>query len=122
MLGGRSDGFAEAAREPDQLAERERQLDRIYNRLFRQYIPRKMDVPVVYFSADYTGRPLYHLSTSVEVVTIPGGHWGCITSHADVLAGHLQRLLRGSNRLRPSELPRQMAAQSADTPSASNFA
>jgi acyl-CoA synthetase (AMP-forming)/AMP-acid ligase II/thioesterase domain-containing protein/acyl carrier protein len=109
VLGGGPSG---AAPGPDDRTRQERQLDRIYNRLFRQYFPTKIEVPVVYFSADYTGKPLRNLSSKLEVITVPGGHWGCITSHAEALAAHLRRLLRASSRSRPFEMPRQIAVQS----------
>src|SRR5262249_43991439 len=105
-------GRAEALPAPDDPARRERQLARIYNRLFRQYFPPKIEVPVVYFSADYTGRPLRNLSSNLEVITVPGGHWGCITTHAEALAGHLRHLLRASSRPRPFEASRKIAVQS----------
>jgi acyl-CoA synthetase (AMP-forming)/AMP-acid ligase II/acyl carrier protein len=121
VLGDDLGGPAAAAPAPDDLARRERQLDRIYNRLFRQYFPTKIEVPVVYFSADYTGKPLRNLSSKLEVITVPGGHWGCITTDAEVLAGHLGRLLQASSRPRPFEVSRQIAVQSETTAPTEDF-
>jgi hypothetical protein len=59
-------------------------------------------VPVVYFSAEYGGGPLHNLGPRVEVVTLPGGHWGCITTHVAVLAEHLRSRLE---ELSPSGPP-----------------
>jgi acyl-CoA synthetase (AMP-forming)/AMP-acid ligase II/thioesterase domain-containing protein len=112
VVAGAPGGRAEVAPAPDDLARRERQLDRCYNRLFRQYFPAKIEVPVIYFSADYTGKPLRNLSSNLEVITVPGGHWGCITTHAEALAGHLHRLLQASSRPRPFEVSRKIAVQS----------
>jgi hypothetical protein len=80
-----------------ELARRDRRLARIYNRLLRHYFPKEIKVPVTYFSAEYAGSPLHNLGPRVELVTLPGGHWGCITTHVEVLAGHLRsRLARNS--------------------------
>jgi oxalate---CoA ligase len=122
VFGGDPGGPSGAAPAHDDLARRERQLDRIYNRLFRQYFPTKTEVPIVYFSADYTGKPLRNLSSKLEVITVPGGHWGCITSHAEALAGHLHRLLRVSSRPHPFEVPRQMPMQSETMAPTEDFA
>jgi acyl-CoA synthetase (AMP-forming)/AMP-acid ligase II len=81
----------------DELARRDRKLARIHNRLFRHYFPKEVGVPVVYFSAEYGGGPLRHLGSSVELVTLPGGHWGCITTHVAVLAEHLRRRLEDTS-------------------------
>ena len=70
---------------PD-LWRREREMARIYNRLFRRYMPMQTQLPLVYFAADYDGNDLRQLCPNVEVVNVPGGHWGCITTHADELA------------------------------------
>jgi thioesterase domain-containing protein/acyl carrier protein len=98
---------SQAAKLPEELTRRERQLDRIYNRLYRHYFPKKIEVPVIYFSAEYGGRLLHNLSPKVELITVPGGHWGCITTHVEVLAGHLRRRLEESSPLGLSEVPKQ---------------
>jgi len=78
----------------DRLEKQDRHLARVYNRLLRHYLPEKTQTPVVYFSAEYTGGCLQRLGSNVELVSLPGGHWGCITTHVDVLAGHLRRRLQ----------------------------
>ena len=82
-----------AAQLREKLEGRDKYLARTYNRLFRRYFPEKTEAPVVYFSAEYTGGRLQGLGPNVELVPLPGGHWGCITTHVDVLAGHLRRRL-----------------------------
>jgi len=77
----------------EKLDGQDRHLARTYNRLFRRYFPEETESPVVYFSAEYTGGRLRGLGPNVELVPLPGGHWGCITTHVDVLAGHLRRRL-----------------------------
>ncbi len=76
-----------------ELGKQDRQLAETYTRLYRGYFPESIDVPIVYFSASYGGRPISRLSPSVEIVNIPGGHTGCITSKVEVLAAHLRQRL-----------------------------
>jgi hypothetical protein len=77
----------------EKLEGRDKHLARLYNRVLRRYFPERTKIPVVYFSAEYTGGRLQSLGSNVELVPLPGGHWGCITTHVDVLAGHLRRRL-----------------------------
>jgi acyl carrier protein len=103
----RWDVKSRVAQIPEERARRERQLARIYNRLFRNYFPEEIEVPVIYFSAEYGVGPLRNLGPRVEAISLPGGHWGCITTHVEVLAGHLRRRLEGLTQLGLSEVPRQ---------------
>ncbi|MBN8955412.1 MAG: AMP-binding protein [Rhizobiales bacterium] len=82
------------ARLSDEARQREQQMARIYNRLFRKYIPPKIDLPVIYFAAENNGKDLRHLGLNVEIVDVPGGHWGCITTHVDALTRELGQRLR----------------------------
>ena len=68
------------ARLPANMRRREQDMARIYNRLFRKYVPPKTELPIVYFAAENDGKDARYLSPNVEVVDIPGGHWGCITT------------------------------------------
>jgi thioesterase domain-containing protein len=77
------------AKLPAEIRRRERAMARIYNRLFRKYMPSKTELPVVYFAAENDGNDVRRLGPNVEVVHLPGGHWGCITTHVDVLAYEL---------------------------------
>jgi thioesterase domain-containing protein len=79
---------------PAEMRRREQEMARIYNRLFRKYMPSKTELPVVYFAAENDGSDLRHLGPNVEIVYVPGGHWGCITTHVDVLAYELGARLR----------------------------
>jgi len=74
--------------------ERGRRLARIYNRLLRKYFPSATNVPVVYFLADHDGSMVHRLGPNVQVIEVPGGHWGCVTTHADVLTREMHRRLR----------------------------
>jgi acyl-CoA synthetase (AMP-forming)/AMP-acid ligase II/thioesterase domain-containing protein/acyl carrier protein len=87
---------------------RERALTRIYTRLFRKYMPRKTEIPVVYFSAEHDGRHMLQLCPNIEIVNVPGGHWGCITTHLDVLANEL--------RLRLHALDKHTASRDSASP------
>jgi acyl-CoA synthetase (AMP-forming)/AMP-acid ligase II/thioesterase domain-containing protein len=100
----RSDETSRVAQLPEELARRDRELARINNRLFRNYFPKEIEVPLIYFSAEYDGGPLRNLGPRVEVVSLPGGHWGCITTHVEVLAGHLRCRLEELNRAHSASL------------------
>jgi thioesterase domain-containing protein len=82
------------AKLPADMRRRERDMARVYNRLFRKYMPAKTELPIVYFAAENDGNHARHLGPNVEVVNVPGGHWGCITTHVDALAHELVIRLR----------------------------
>jgi thioesterase domain-containing protein/acyl carrier protein len=82
------------ARLPAELQRREREMARTYNRLFRKYMPSKTELPIIYFAAENDGTHLRDLEPNVEIVQVPGGHWGCITTYVDVLAYELGARLR----------------------------
>jgi acyl-CoA synthetase (AMP-forming)/AMP-acid ligase II/thioesterase domain-containing protein/acyl carrier protein len=69
-----------------EVRRRDREMARTYNRLFRRYMPMQTQLPLVFFAAENDGNDLRHLCPKVEVVNVPGGHWGCITTHSDALA------------------------------------
>jgi len=76
---------------------------RIYNRLFRRYLPARLDIPLVYYSAIYRRSAMRHyLRPDAEFVAVPGGHWGCITSHVQILADDLRRRLAECDHARGS--------------------
>jgi acyl-CoA synthetase (AMP-forming)/AMP-acid ligase II/pimeloyl-ACP methyl ester carboxylesterase len=70
---------------PEEFAVRAVKQAKIYNRLFRRYVPDKIDLPVVYYSATYRRGAIHRLGPNTTFVSVPGGHWGCVTTHADVL-------------------------------------
>jgi oxalate---CoA ligase len=70
---------------PEEFAARAVKQAKIYNRLFRRYVPDMIDLPVVYYSATYRRGAIRRLGPNTTVVAVPGGHWGCVTTHADVL-------------------------------------
>lgn len=97
---------------PAEVWERERRIARVYNRLFRHYVPSKTDLDLIYFEAEHNGRPVRRLGPNIEVIKLPGGHWGCITTHAEVLAGHMRAKLDALDGLDI----RSAQAESAATP------
>jgi hypothetical protein len=70
---------------PEEFAARAVKQANIYNRLFRRYVPGKIDLPVVYYSATYRRAAVRRLGPNTTFVPVPGGHWGCVTTHADAL-------------------------------------
>jgi acyl-CoA synthetase (AMP-forming)/AMP-acid ligase II/thioesterase domain-containing protein len=68
-------------------------LDKLYTERIRKYVPAPLAVPVVFFSAEYRGHPLRHLTPNLAVINIPGGHIGCVTTELETLAGHMVSLL-----------------------------
>ena len=104
----------------EELKARDRELNRTYTRLFRHYFPRKIEVPIIYFSASYSGRPWRNVSPTVERVGVPGGHVGCITDDIEVLAEHLRHRLERLNMASPSNMasPPEVPKQSRDASAA----
>jgi hypothetical protein len=58
-----------------------------------QYRPRPLDVQAVYYAGAYNGIRWRSLLPKLEVVQIPGGHYGSLTTHMDCLAKHLRAKL-----------------------------
>jgi thioesterase domain-containing protein len=94
--GGQTANDSGTERLQQELKARDRRLTGVYNHIFREYVPKRTETPIAYFAAEYSGGRLDCLGTNVEMVEVPGGHWGCVTTHADVLAGHLRRKLDAS--------------------------
>lgn len=61
-----------------------------YLRAMRSYFPDPIDVSVVFYSAEYSSKPLRHISPRTKTIEIPGGHFGCTSTHLGVLADHLR--------------------------------
>jgi hypothetical protein len=86
---------------PEEFAVRVKQ-GKIYNRLFRRYVPDKIGLPVVYYSATYRCGAI-RLGPNTTVVSVPGGHWGCVTTHADILVADWRaRLEAGGTSCQPA--------------------
>jgi acyl-CoA synthetase (AMP-forming)/AMP-acid ligase II/thioesterase domain-containing protein/acyl carrier protein len=66
-----------------------------YFRAVTSYVPMPLDVPMVYYAAEHSGRPVKRLSSRAQVVRIPGDHYTCITTHLHVLAKDLAGRLNG---------------------------
>jgi acyl-CoA synthetase (AMP-forming)/AMP-acid ligase II/acyl carrier protein len=69
-----------------------------YSVAMSKYLPRPLGVRVLYFSADYAGKPWRRISTDLEVIRLSGGHYGVPTDPSD-LARHLQLRLPGQKDL-----------------------
>lgn len=100
---------------PEEFAVRVKQ-GKIYNRLFRRYIPDKIGLPVVYYSATYR-RGAIRLGPNTTVVSVPGGHWGCVTTQADILVSDWRaRLEACGTRCQPAAAGEAMLSLNAAVP------
>lgn len=75
----------------------------VYASAMAQYLPERLDVPVVFYAADYDGQAWRRISPRLEMVQVSGGHRDCLTTGADPLVDHLRqrldRLTDGTVRL-----------------------
>jgi hypothetical protein len=55
-----------------------------------RYRPEPLDVPCIYYSGDFRGGGWRRLLRDLEVITIPGGHYGGLTTHVAELSRHLK--------------------------------
>jgi len=62
-----------------------------YSIAMARYSPAPLSVPVVFFAADHDGRAWRRLTSEVEVIDLPGGHLGCVTTNAAPLVEHLRQ-------------------------------
>jgi hypothetical protein len=60
-----------------------------------RHLPKPLDVPIVYFSADYTSRAWSHFGVTFESHEVPGGHHRCVKDHPTTIAQPLHLLLEG---------------------------
>ncbi len=95
--------FAEAAPgtggNPAEFGEADRRaalVEARWSRVVHNHVPKPAPVPVVYFSAINDGAPWRRFSRDIEIVTMDCGHLGCVTTHLEILAGHLRRRLETS--------------------------
>jgi acyl-coenzyme A synthetase/AMP-(fatty) acid ligase/thioesterase domain-containing protein len=72
-----------------------------YSQIMARYLPKPLDVPVVYFSADYTSRAWSHLGMSFESHEVPGGHHRCVKDHPTTIAQPLYLLLEELDNVTP---------------------
>lgn len=61
-----------------------------YSIAMAQYLPAPLEVPVIFYAADYDGRA-WRLSSQLEVIEVPGGHRHCLTIGAELLVDHLRQ-------------------------------
>jgi pimeloyl-ACP methyl ester carboxylesterase len=68
---------------------------RKYARAMAVYFPAPLAVPIVYFSSEYNGRPWERISSDLELIVEPGGHYEWVTIRAGRLARHLHSRMQG---------------------------
>jgi acyl-CoA synthetase (AMP-forming)/AMP-acid ligase II/thioesterase domain-containing protein len=61
-----------------------------YSIAMAKYLPAPLEVPVIFYAADYNGRA-WRLSSQLEVIEMPGGHADCLTIGAERLVDHLRK-------------------------------
>ncbi len=64
-----------------------------YSLVMARYLPRRIDAPVVYFSADYTSRAWRDMGASFESYDVLGGHHRCVKDYTASIATPLRALL-----------------------------
>jgi hypothetical protein len=57
------------------------------------HFPRPIDIPIIYYSAENSGRYLRKITSQLEIVTVPCDHLGCATTHLPMIAEHLAKRL-----------------------------
>ncbi|WP_407528646.1 AMP-binding protein [Methylobacterium oryzisoli] len=67
------------------------ELYEVYTPIMARYLPDPLDVPIVFYAAEYRGHAWRRLSRDLTVVELPGDHNYCIATGADVLAQDLRR-------------------------------
>ena len=67
---------------------------RRYASIMARYRPKPLDVPAIFYSADYDGRGWRRLLPDVEIIRLPGGHLQSVTDNVGDLANHLRGKLR----------------------------
>jgi oxalate---CoA ligase len=70
-----------------------RESDRHYFKALSRYFPKRLDVPIIYYSGENSGRHLKRLSFRVDI--IPGGpdHFSCVTVEMPLIANDLRMRL-----------------------------
>jgi thioesterase domain-containing protein len=66
---------------------------RAHQKALAYYRPQPLQVPLLYYSAEFHGDEWRRVCTSTTIVNVPGGHVGCVTTHIGVLANHLRSQL-----------------------------
>lgn len=64
-----------------------------YTAVMARYFPEPVELPVIVFSAEYQAGPWMRISPETRTINVPGGHFGCITSHADFLAEKMRNAM-----------------------------
>ena len=99
-IGGRPLAAPARATGAKRSASKRLPIKRAHEESLASYQPQRLDVPCLYFSADFDGRAWKGICPDAHIIDVPGGHLGCITTQIGVLAGHLRsrlaQLLGGS--------------------------
>jgi thioesterase domain-containing protein len=61
-----------------------------YDLVMAHYIPNRLAVRIIFFSAANDARGWHWFSDNLEDIQVPGDHEGCVKEHAAAIAGHLQ--------------------------------
>ena len=74
-----------------------------YSLVMARYLPRRIDAPVVYFSADYTSRAWRDMGASFESYDVLGGHHRCVKDYTASIATPLRALLEDPAAAMPGQ-------------------
>ena len=67
---------------------------RRYASVMARYHPEPLDVPTIFYSADYDGRGWRRLLPDLEIIRLPAGHLQSVTDNVGDLANNLRGKLR----------------------------
>jgi thioesterase domain-containing protein len=86
--------------DPDSWTHESRETRKTYQRLMANYIPPRLEAPIVCLTAkgssravEFDWKPWRHLSPTVSAEIIPGTHISCLTTHVGPLAKSLGKAL-----------------------------
>jgi oxalate---CoA ligase len=92
------------------------QILRAHQEALAYYGPERLQVPLLYYSAEFDGGEWRAVCPSTTIVDVPGGHVGCLTTHMGFLANHLRSQLArcrsgGENEVQRTGVQRISGAQ-----------
>jgi acyl-CoA synthetase (AMP-forming)/AMP-acid ligase II/thioesterase domain-containing protein/acyl carrier protein len=70
------------------------QKERHYFRALAMYFPKPINIPIVYYSAEHSGRYLKGISSQLEIIRLRSDHFSCITTDVHMISDHLAQRLR----------------------------
>jgi acyl-CoA synthetase (AMP-forming)/AMP-acid ligase II/thioesterase domain-containing protein/acyl carrier protein len=68
-----------------------------YSLVMARYLPARLAVPIVFFSADCNGRAWRRFGLTFKRIEVPGGHSRCIKDHTASITAHLRALLENTH-------------------------